>query len=802
MTESVPTICPHLGLSGDRTVIRTQPDVAHRCYARVPPASPDEAHQRAFCMVPAHVGCPYYRAPEPTLAAGEPRVAPETAPPRGRPGWRRLALLSMPLVLLFVVAFVYGRDLLQPPVSSGAGLTVTVAPSEGASEPATAEGAAAADSAGTPQGSASPTPVSDTAASGAAAPAATPTALSGGRVLTIAPRAGGAGWWTSGEAHGNHLGDSYLYTGYYDDQAFVSAIRFDLRQVPRGAPIEKARLQLSGLQADRFDPAAGGNWQVQLLPGDAVPDLVHADFQALFSAPAAVTFLPTLFPVDLAPGQVNTLALDGSARNWLAQQITDGATEVIARITGPAGGKRTLFAWDSGAGPATGGAPPLLILSLGAPPPTPPPFPTEAVIIATLTPTPANVLTAAANALAATAFATSMGTPTPLPYRVVTPTPEPANLATVQAERQVRGLPPLVIYTLTPANGATATADALQATAIAATTGTFTPVPTDAVTPLIVLPTPVPEDVFAAAAQLQTATAQARTVGTVTPVPAEALIATTTPTRVMVGNTATPENAATARAYVAYATAIAVATGTFTPLPPLAATFTPVPQPTPLPLLVPVTPAPPPTPTATPPGVMPAALAGKVLFYSDRSGQPQLYALDPANGQLSWVTQDWPYALARSRDALSADGRYTAFVQNVSVSEFNELYRTYDTTTEPQVFVRDNQYNTAQQLTHGNRMSYDASMSPNADRVVYVSVEPGNDEIFVANRDGSNAQRLTSNTWEWDKHPSWSPDGQQIVFWSNRDSGRRQLWIMNADGSNQRLLLASPYNDWDPIWVK
>ena len=83
-----------------------------------------------------------------------------------------------------------------------------------------------------------------------------------------------------------------------------------------------------------------------------------------------------------------------------------------------------------------------------------------------------------------------------------------------------------------------------------------------------------------------------------------------------------------------------------------------------------------------------------------------------------------------------------------------------------------------------------------------VSQETGNDEIFLIGLDGVNVQRLTNNTWEWDKHPSWSPDGSQIVFWSNRETGRRQLWIMNADGSKQRPLLDSPYNDWDPIWVK
>jgi len=72
----------------------------------------------------------------------------------------------------------------------------------------------------------------------------------------------------------------------------------------------------------------------------------------------------------------------------------------------------------------------------------------------------------------------------------------------------------------------------------------------------------------------------------------------------------------------------------------------------------------------------------------------------------------------------------------------------------------------------------------------------------VVTPQGKNQRRLTENSWEWDKHPSFSRDGSRIVFWSNRLTGTRQLWIMNVDGSQPRRLLDSPYNDWDPVWIK
>jgi Tol biopolymer transport system component len=65
-------------------------------------------------------------------------------------------------------------------------------------------------------------------------------------------------------------------------------------------------------------------------------------------------------------------------------------------------------------------------------------------------------------------------------------------------------------------------------------------------------------------------------------------------------------------------------------------------------------------------------------------------------------------------------------------------------------------------------------------------------DIFTMNADGSDVRQLTNlgpNSgafWE-----SWSPDGKQIVFNEFRAPDfLGQLWLMNADGSNQHLLLA------------
>ena len=63
------------------------------------------------------------------------------------------------------------------------------------------------------------------------------------------------------------------------------------------------------------------------------------------------------------------------------------------------------------------------------------------------------------------------------------------------------------------------------------------------------------------------------------------------------------------------------------------------------------------------------------------------------------------------------------------------------------------------------------------------------------------AYTISTNTWEWDKQPTWSPDGSRIVFMSNRESGHNQLWIMDATGSHQHNLSNDSYNNWESVWI-
>ena len=50
-----------------------------------------------------------------------------------------------------------------------------------------------------------------------------------------------------------------------------------------------------------------------------------------------------------------------------------------------------------------------------------------------------------------------------------------------------------------------------------------------------------------------------------------------------------------------------------------------------------------------------------------------------------------------------------------------------------------------------------------------------------------------------DLRPAWSPDGTRIAFFSNR-SDSNDIWVMDADGENQRELTNGSADDRRPAW--
>jgi Tol biopolymer transport system component/DNA-binding winged helix-turn-helix (wHTH) protein len=90
-------------------------------------------------------------------------------------------------------------------------------------------------------------------------------------------------------------------------------------------------------------------------------------------------------------------------------------------------------------------------------------------------------------------------------------------------------------------------------------------------------------------------------------------------------------------------------------------------------------------------------------------------------------------------------------------------------------------------LTVGGKFSNMTGLSWTPDgKIVYSSAAKGNRDIWIMDADGNNQKRLTDDPAS-DMLPAVSPDGRYITFISTR-TGAQQIWRMDIDGQNQKRL--------------
>jgi Tol biopolymer transport system component len=186
---------------------------------------------------------------------------------------------------------------------------------------------------------------------------------------------------------------------------------------------------------------------------------------------------------------------------------------------------------------------------------------------------------------------------------------------------------------------------------------------------------------------------------------------------------------------------------------------------------------------------------GKIAFTSARTGNSDIWVMNPNGTGQRDLTRS---SAADTLPQWSPRGKLILFQSYRNQREFPD---------DADVYVMQANGRDLREVTFSNAFDGDPAWSPDGKRIVFESRRDGNTEIYTINANGSGTKRLTANN-VFDGDPAWSPDGKSIAFASDRD-GNREIYVMNADGSNERRLTRTGGRvdditlhglDADPAW--
>lgn len=101
-------------------------------------------------------------------------------------------------------------------------------------------------------------------------------------------------------------------------------------------------------------------------------------------------------------------------------------------------------------------------------------------------------------------------------------------------------------------------------------------------------------------------------------------------------------------------------------------------------------------------------------------------------------------------------------------------------------------------LTTGPANDWNPTWSPDGQRIVFTTDREGNWELYTMNADGSGQTNLT-HTYAPENDAAFSPDGSRIAF-ARQVTGNWDIYVMNADGSSVTRLTTHAANDTYPTW--
>jgi Tol biopolymer transport system component len=185
---------------------------------------------------------------------------------------------------------------------------------------------------------------------------------------------------------------------------------------------------------------------------------------------------------------------------------------------------------------------------------------------------------------------------------------------------------------------------------------------------------------------------------------------------------------------------------------------------------------------------------GKIAFSSSADGDYDIYTMNPDGTDLVNLTDAFG-------DANDTDPNWSPDGSKIAFASGRAGNHTPTPEDETKIFVMNADGSDQVQLTFeaDHQSSFQPSWSPDGTQLAFTSDREGDWEIFTMNADGSEQTNITgpNQTLAYDdKNPDWSPDGTRIVFEGVRE-GAWEILAADPDGTDESNLTAED----DPPWT-
>ncbi len=174
--------------------------------------------------------------------------------------------------------------------------------------------------------------------------------------------------------------------------------------------------------------------------------------------------------------------------------------------------------------------------------------------------------------------------------------------------------------------------------------------------------------------------------------------------------------------------------------------------------------------------------ADQIAFASNRAGNYEIYLMNMDGSGVRRLTENEKDDVA---PVWSPDGKKILF----------QSYRD----GQSEIYVMDINGDNQTRLTQDPDFDGQPDWSPDGKKIAFASRRTGGYRIYVANADGTAVQMLSAQSYS--AHPKWSPDGSMIAYDADgNQNGWQDLWLMNADGSDQHAIFTYGGTEED-YWV-